>query len=187
MQQTALAGGFGDAPTEAARAFRAALEALARPGTIVTIAGAAPPAPLSPAAGALILTLCDGDTGLHLAGAHDTAAIRDWIAFHTGAPLCPAERADFAVGTWDALVPADRFAVGTADYPDRSATLIVDGADLDADLVTVRGPGIRDTATLPLPDTAVFAANAARYPLGWDAYLAQGDRIIGIPRSIRIA
>ncbi|PTE19456.1 carbon-phosphorus lyase subunit PhnH, partial [Cereibacter changlensis JA139] len=43
----ALSGGFAAPPIESATAFRAMLEAMARPGTIVTLTGAEPPAPLS--------------------------------------------------------------------------------------------------------------------------------------------
>ena len=103
MQAEALDGGFADAPIEAARAFRAAMNVMARPGRIERLAGALPPAPLSPAAGTLILTLCDPETPVHLAGTHDTAALRDWITFHTGAPLVGAREAMFAVGAWQAL------------------------------------------------------------------------------------
>jgi alpha-D-ribose 1-methylphosphonate 5-triphosphate synthase subunit PhnH len=186
MNAELLAGGFPDTPVEAARAFRAAMTAMARPGTIVTLDGAAPPAPLSPAAGALILTLCDGDTVLHLAGSQDTDAVRAWVAFHTGAPIGGARDADFAVGTWAALAPLDRYRIGTPDYPDRSATLIVEMADLQAEGVRLTGPGIRDVAHLNLPDAPAFAGNAARFPLGWDAYLTCGHRAAAIPRSTRI-
>ena len=68
MQADTLDGGFADPATDAAHAFRAVMEAMARPGTLREITGATPPAPLSPAAGAAILTLCDTDTPLHLAG-----------------------------------------------------------------------------------------------------------------------
>ena len=47
MIADALSGGFADAPVQSARAFRAALEAMSQPGRIVTLAGAAPPKPLS--------------------------------------------------------------------------------------------------------------------------------------------
>jgi alpha-D-ribose 1-methylphosphonate 5-triphosphate synthase subunit PhnH len=57
------------------------------------------------AAGTLILTLCDPDTGLHLAPSHDVPEVRAWIAFHTGAPLVARGQAAFAVGTWGALLP----------------------------------------------------------------------------------
>ena len=52
MDGKAMDGGFADPPREAAQAFRAALQALARPGRIEAVAGAQPPAPASPAAGA---------------------------------------------------------------------------------------------------------------------------------------
>ena len=98
-----LEGGFSDPAPQAATAFRAIMSAMARPGRIETITGATPPAPLSPAAGAVLLTLCDADTPVHLAGDADCAAVRDWIRFHLGAPLTSPEEAMFAVGRWDAL------------------------------------------------------------------------------------
>ncbi len=186
MDAATLAGGFSDAPIDAARAFRAAMNAMARPGQIVEIPGASPPEPLSKAAGALILTLCDSETVIHLAGAHDTPAIRAWIAFHTGAPVGSAEAADFAVGTWDALAPVTRFRIGTPDYPDRSATLMVEVDTLEAAGTALSGPGIKDVAHLHLPDPAVFDRNSALYPLGWDAYLTRGAQAAGLPRSTRI-
>lgn len=186
MEPAPLSGGFADPPVEAARAFRAALDAMARPGRIERVAGVAPPTPLSPAAGALLLTLCDADTPLHLAGRHDTEAARAWIRFHTGAPLVTAGEAAFALGSWGALSPVDRFAVGTPEYPDRSATLIVEVDRLEAVGTTLSGPGIRERAALSLPDPAAFRANAARFPLGWDAFLTSGERLAAVPRSTRI-
>jgi alpha-D-ribose 1-methylphosphonate 5-triphosphate synthase subunit PhnH len=113
-------------PRDAAHAFRAAMNVMARPGRIERLAGARPPAPLSVAAGVLLLTLCDPETPLHLAGAHDTPEVRGWIAFHTGAPVVGRAQAAFAVGTWEALGPLEGYRIGEAEYPDRSATLIVE-------------------------------------------------------------
>ncbi|WP_273500842.1 phosphonate C-P lyase system protein PhnH [Paracoccus sphaerophysae] len=178
----ALDGGFADPARDAARAFRAVLDAMARPGTTVTLDAARGPAPLSPAAAAVLLTLVDRTTPLHLAGAHDNPAVRAWVAFHCGAPLVAAADAAFALGTWAALVPADRFAIGTPEYPDRSATLIVDDPAEGAPC-TLSGPGIRGTAQALLPDPAAFAANHARFPLGWDAILTRGRTLAAVPRS----
>lgn len=183
MMADALTGGFADAPAQSARAFRAALEAMARPGTIWVVEGAAPPAPLSVAAGALVLTLCDGTTPLHLGGSLDHPILRDWITFHTGAPLVPAEKAQFALGTWADLVPVSRFAIGSPDYPDRSATLIVELPDLSNHGARLTGPGIADVASLSLPETAAFRANRALFPQGFDTYLTCGARLAGLPRS----
>ena len=186
MNADALLGGFVDAPLQSAHAFRAALDALSRPGTICTVAGAAPPAPLSVAAGVLILTLCDATTPVYLAGASDCAAVRDWIVFHTGAPLVPANDACFAVGTWPDLQPVDRFSIGTPDYPDRSATLIVELPELTATGATLSGPGIQHQAQLSLPDTASFRANHALFPLGFDCFITCDTRLAALPRTTRV-
>jgi len=186
MTPDALLGGFSDAPVQSAHAFRASLEALARPGTVHDLTGAIPPAPMSVAAGVLVLTLCDGTTPVHLAGAHDCAAVRDWITFHTGAPLVAAERAVFAIGSWDALQPVGRFAIGQPDYPDRSATLIVEMVDLSAEGARLTGPGIKDNAHLSLPETAAFVANRALFPLGFDCFFTSGSRVAGLPRSTKV-
>lgn len=186
MEMTAMDGGFADAPREAALAFRAALQALARPGRIERLEGAVPPAPTSPAAGALLLTLCDPETGVYLAGAHDTQALRQWITFHCGAPLVGPERADFALGTWQALQPVGAYRIGTAEYPDRAATLIVEMDALEAAGARLTGPGIETEAALSLPELAAFQANARRFPLGFDCYFTCGDRVAGLPRSTTV-
>ena len=183
MTPDALLGGFAEAPVQSAHAFRASLDALARPGSLQTLAGATPPAPLSVAAGVLVLTLCDGTTPVHLSGAHDCPSLRDWITFHTGAPLVGAEQAVFAIGTWHALQPVSRFAIGQPDYPDRSATLIVEMPALAAKGPRLTGPGIKDTAHLSLPETAAFIANRALFPLGFDCFFTAGAQVAGLPRS----
>jgi alpha-D-ribose 1-methylphosphonate 5-triphosphate synthase subunit PhnH len=184
--EAALDGGFTDGPREAAHAFRAAMSAMARPGRIERLAGARPPAPLSVAAGVLLLTLCDPETPVHLAGAHDTSEVRGWIAFHTGAPVVGRAEAAFALGTWEALGPLDGYRIGEAEYPDRSATLIVAMADLRPEGATLTGPGIRDTAHLSLPDTEAFRMNARLFPLGLDFFLTAGERVAALPRTTRI-
>jgi alpha-D-ribose 1-methylphosphonate 5-triphosphate synthase subunit PhnH len=184
--EAALDGGFADAPRDAAHAFRAALTVMARPGRIERLFGARPPAPLSVAAGTLILTLCDPETPLHLAGAHDAPEVRAWIAFHTGAPAVPRDRAAFAVGTWDALLPLGDYRIGEAEYPDRSATLIVEMPGLTANGAALTGPGIRGTARLSLPESEAFRTNTRLFPLGLDFYLTAGDRVAALPRTTRI-
>jgi alpha-D-ribose 1-methylphosphonate 5-triphosphate synthase subunit PhnH len=182
----ALDGGFADAPCEAAHAFRAALDVMARPGRIANISGAHPPAPLSVAAGTLILTLCDPETPVHLAGGHDTAEVRGWIAFQTGAPVVGRAEAAFAVGTWEALLPLGGYRTGEAEYPDRSATLIVEMPALAPEGVRLTGPGIRDAAHLSLPETEAFRLNARAFPLGLDFFLTAGDRVAALPRTTRV-
>lgn len=183
MTPEALLGGFATAPIQSAFAFRAALDALSHPGKIGTLAGATPPAPLSVAAGVLLLTLCDTTTPVHLAGAHDCAAVRNWITFHCGASLVSAEAASFAIGGWAALQPVSRFAIGQPDYPDRSAMLIVEMPALTQHGARLTGPGIADHIRLSLPEVAAFAANRALFPLGFDCFFTAGTQVAGLPRS----
>ena len=186
MEALALQGGFSDAPVEAAIAFRAVMRVMARPGTVEHVAGAVPPAPLSVAAGGILLTLCDPETPVHLAGEADCAAVRDWITFHTGAPLVGRERTAFVVSTWTDLLPLEGYPMGLAEYPDRSATLIVELDVLETRGARLTGPGIEREAALSLPETAAFRANAARYPLGLDFVFTCGDQVAALPRTTRV-
>ncbi len=180
-----LSGGFTQAPQQAAVAFRACLEALARPGQWQQIAGAHPPPPVSPAAGAVLLTLVDPAVRLHLAASHDRPDVRSWIAFHCGAPFVGANEADFALGNWPALQPVTRFATGTPDYPDRSVTLIVDQPP-GASNARLSGPGIKTEAQACLPGIDAFVANRACFPLGFDCLFTDAGQVMGLPRSTRV-
>lgn len=186
MQPERLQGGFSDAPRDAAIAFRAAMRAMAMPGSIERLAGAVGPAPLSPAAAVLLLTLCDLDTPVYLAGEHGAQPVADWLIFHTGAPLVAPEQAMFAVGTWQHLAPHDSYAIGSAEYPDRSATLIVEMPKLQAKSARLTGPGIEVEAWLDVPDVAFAQANARLYPLGVDMFLTSGDQVAALPRTTQV-
>jgi alpha-D-ribose 1-methylphosphonate 5-triphosphate synthase subunit PhnH len=185
-QQTTLQPGFTSPDTDTAEAFRAIMRAMARPGTIEAAGGVVPPAPLSVAAGAMLLTLCDTETPLYLAGHADCDPVRAWVGFHTGAPFCEAKDCTFALGPWDALMPLSQYRDGTAEYPDRSATLIVEMPELLPQGCVLRGPGIRSKAHLSLPETEAFQRNAARFPLGMDFLLTSGDRVAGLPRTTKV-
>lgn len=187
MQAETLAGGFSNPAIGSAHAFRSVMEAMARPGTIRDIQGAVPPAPLSVAAGSVLLTLCDTDTPVYLADEADHDDVRAWLAFHTGAPLTGPSHAMFAVGDWDALMPLSSYPIGTPEYPDRSTTLIVECAKLGANGATLRGPGIKSEATLSLPETRAFQSNRAMFPLGLDFIFTCGDRLAALPRSTEVS
>ena len=182
-----LSGGFAAPPEEGARAFRALLDAMARPGRVVTLAGAAPPAPASAAAGAALLVLTDRTTRLWLAPSHDTPALRGWIAFHTGAPVTadPTE-ADFALGDWAGMLPLGRFQTGTPEYPDRGATLIVDAAAFAGVPVRLTGPGIAGAARALMPDPAILAARTPQFPQGLDIIWTAGAEAMALPRSTKL-
>lgn len=184
VSSDALLGGFADPARDAARAFRACLEAIARPGRIQRIEGAAPPAPLSPAAGAVLMTLADAATPIWLAPSVATEAVRAWIAFHCGAPVGAPEDAVFAVARWEEA-PLHALPIGTPEYPDRAATLIVEVEALSPATHRLTGPGIETTETARLPGGGWHAANAALFPLGLDAYFTCGDQLSALPRSTK--
>ncbi|MBP0573397.1 phosphonate C-P lyase system protein PhnH, partial [Mycobacterium tuberculosis] len=86
MQTTRDPGhGFAAPVLDAQATFRAVLDALARPGTVMALTrpGLVPPPGLPAAAAAVLLALADRDTPVFLAGgrAHPAA---HWLAFHTG-------------------------------------------------------------------------------------------------------
>ena len=187
MSQTDIySGGFADPAVAAAHGFRAAMDVMARPGARREITGGKAPEGLSPAAASLILTLCDPETGIYLAPDVDSEALRGWITFHTGAPLVSADKADFAVGGWAALMPIDQYRIGTTEYPDRSATLVVELAEFAAPNATLSGPGVKDTARMYLPDLALLQRNSMLYPLGVDLFFTSGSEVAALPRSTQI-
>lgn len=186
MQAESLSGGFDTPAIQSAQIFRGVMEALARPGKLCTVTGVEPPAPLSKAAGCVLLTLCDTDTPVFLAGDANNPAVRAWLAFHTGAPLAGPSNCMFALGLWDALKPLSPYPIGTPEYPDRSATLIVECPRLTQAGATLKGPGIKTQASLSLPEVAAFQMNRAQFPLGLDFILTSGNQIAGLPRSTEV-
>lgn len=187
MHVETLSGGFSNPAVDAAFAFRSVMEAMARPGSIQTVVKVQPPAALSPAAGATLLTLCDAGTPVYLAGRADCADVRTWLAFHSGAPAVGPAHAVFAVGTWEDLMPLSAYQAGAPEYPDRSATLIVERAELSASGARLRGPGIKETARLSLPETEAFQSNRKLFPLGLDFIFTSGSSLAALPRSTEVS
>lgn len=193
--ETTIEGGFADLVLGAQNVFRAVMDALARPGTQLSIASdAAPPAPLTPELGAVALTLCDHDTLVWLdpvLAANE--AVTSWLAFHCGAPLtADIGEAAFALVSDVALLPAiDSFGQGTDEYPDRSTTVVL-AVGSAVRPVTLKGPGIKDQliTELPLPGGDFidqWAENRARFPRGVDLLLVRDGTVVGLPRTVRIS
>ena len=182
--------GFADPVGDAQATFRAVLDAMARPGTLMPAGqGLTPPAPLDPAAAAVLLTLVDYDTALWLDPATDAA--RGWIAFHCGAEFTDAPaRAAFALAL--ALPDLARLSPGTHEQPETAATLILQVASLhEGTRYRLRGPGLRGTSTLSvrgLPDdfVALWQRNRAGFPLGVDLVLCAGTTLAALPRSVTV-
>lgn len=190
---------FADPVFQSQAVFRAIMRAMATPGTRFDCGIAlSPPGPLAPAAAAALLTLADYETPLWIAPSFAAAsgrAVADYLVFHTGAPL--ARSADKAVFALVDLVADDLrledFALGDAEYPDRSTTVVAQSAVFgEGSRLRLGGPGVRGHAELsaaPLPrDFLVqWRANRSRFPLGVDLILASETEFVGLPRTLAIA
>jgi alpha-D-ribose 1-methylphosphonate 5-triphosphate synthase subunit PhnH len=88
----------------------------------------------------------------------------------------------FALGTWEALSPLSSYLIGTSEYPDRSATLIVECPDIAFTGATLKGPGIKDSATLALPDMEAFQQQPYSVPAWSGFHLHQREPDRGAPK-----
>ncbi|MEH2512980.1 alpha-D-ribose 1-methylphosphonate 5-triphosphate synthase subunit PhnH [Nitrobacteraceae bacterium AZCC 1564] len=195
--QSGLGTGFANPVQSSQAVFRGVMNAMARPGSIHTIAEAVKaPSMMMPATAAVALALFDHDTPIWLdrdfAGEMDMAS---WLRFQTGAPLtADASQAAFAlIAKGSALPDFETFAPGTPEYPDRSTTLVVQVETLTAgDPIALSGPGIQGTSSLragalPQDFVARMQSNRALFPLGVDLLLVSGNDLVALPRSAHVA
>ena len=195
MESADLLAGFADPVMEAQVVFRAALEATAYPGRVVPM-NAVPqaPSPLDRATGALALALLDFETPLWLDASARHGGAAAWLGFHCGTPIVDApQAAHFALCTApDAMPHFVEMAQGDAEYPDRSATVILQVPSLEnGEKSTWRGPGILGStaagiAGLPEWFWTEWDANHELYPAGVDIFFSCGNAIVGLPRTIRV-
>lgn len=182
--------GFADPVFGAQEGFSALMNAMARPGRIqdCAVLHDLPPG-LEPAAAAALLTLADAETPLWTDA---EGAARDWIAFHTGAPLVDVAQAQFLLAT-QGMPPLATLNQGSDETPQESATLILQLPHLD-DTTGWRltGPGIERehrlaAQGLPADFPAQWATNHAQFPRGVDLILCAGTRLAALPRTTRLA
>lgn len=191
-----LAPAFPEPVHDAQRVFRAVMNAMARPGFVFPLeAGLDPPAPLTQAAAAVALSLIDYETPVFLdAPLATNAEVARWLRFHTGAPVtADPSRALFAMFADAAQIPPlARFALGTAEYPDRSTTLVIQVAHLDGGPpLTLEGPGLPGArafapAGLPPVFSAFLAENRSLFPRGVDVILTGDCAVAALPRTTRV-
>jgi alpha-D-ribose 1-methylphosphonate 5-triphosphate synthase subunit PhnH len=198
MQWDTLAGGFADPVHDSQAVFRVLLDALARPARLLRVApapallAAAQRAGAAPAALAALYTLCDLDTPVWLGP--DNPALSAALRFHTGAPLAhsPAHAAFAWSAQPEALPPLAQFALGDAQSPEHSSTLLLQVSSFaGGPTLRLSGPGIQHSTTLaPQGLPARFwqerAALSTLAPCGLDVYLVCGDTLAGLPRTTRV-
>jgi alpha-D-ribose 1-methylphosphonate 5-triphosphate synthase subunit PhnH len=186
--------GFAYPVLDSIKVFRAVADAIAHPGAIKHIA-TRPPAPtqLMPAAAALCLTLLDFETPLWLQ--RPQRDVSDYLRFHCGCPVTAEPmRASFALITDTVAMPAvSAFNAGDPEYPDRSATLLVQVASLsNATGVRLCGPGLcqpthLDVAGISAAYWRQLQDSRAAFPCGVDIVFVWGERIAALPRTTVVA
>jgi alpha-D-ribose 1-methylphosphonate 5-triphosphate synthase subunit PhnH len=173
-------------------AFRALLEAMARPGTVGRVdphPGGGPfAAPL-----ALLESLLDHE--VTFAVVPDADAAREPLLRYTGSRASPPERADYLLchGA-DGIAAGLRAAKdGELEYPDRSGTLVALVESVGAgDVLWLAGPGVRTTVDVRVggftaEHRQLFAERNASVPTGVDLVLIDADgRFTCLPRYTRI-
>lgn len=184
------------APGQAAHSFRTILDAFSKPGIPVQLAKVADcPQPFLGNAAVLALSLCDFQTPIWLSEKLDRPDVRSFLRFHTGAPIVgKAEDASFAflhASEFSETYP--RLHKGTDEYPDRSATAVVQVTNFSArQLVRLEGPGIKTAIELAVADIdakawTMLSDDRILFPLGVDIAFASDTELIAVPRSTRIS
>jgi len=188
---SAVSPGFADPVRDAQSVFRGVLDAMARPGTLITIDHAGNLGGYG-AAGAVALTLLDFETSVWLGDAVN-AGFANWLRFHCNCPFATgAHAANFAFLPAAGLPDLCIFNAGTEKYPDTAATLVITVPALSGGMaVALEGPGIVGKAMIaPQGLSADFWAQAIdnrdRFQLGVDVIFTAGDTLIALPRSTRI-
>ncbi len=192
--------GFHDASIGSQAVFRAALSALSHPGRVIEMPDvSALPRHGHGAAALLLQALIDSDCSVWLSPSLAGTDAAAWLRFHTGCRwAASATSARFLwVAAGDELPALSTLDAGTDEYPDQSATCVVEvpalgaGIDGDALALNLQGPGIATTQTLsvqglPQDFAAQWDASHRRFPRGVDLFLATPTHLAGLPRTTRI-
>ncbi|MDR2300547.1 MAG: phosphonate C-P lyase system protein PhnH [Deltaproteobacteria bacterium] len=189
--------GFGDYTLASQGVFRLALSAMASPTKrfyfdFKSLIKSQPPIPIGIAA--LALTLADHLTPLWLSPS--LAQAEGFLVFHSSAPIVrEPEKADFVLAANLGEMPnLGDLNQGDPRYPDRAATVILGGAFEKDDPgvgLTAFGPGLEgetefENHGLSRDFVGQWALNRACYPLGVDVFLAGGDCLAALPRSLTL-
>lgn len=189
-----LIAGFADPVQASQQVFRAALKVMSEPGTLVDVDYVEEaPKGLDLSTWQLALSLLDPDTRVWLSPTLASDAVVSNLRFHCQCPLVEsATEADFAIALNTELPQLAELNWGSAEYPDRSTTLVVQVPALSAEpFWSLSGPGIEHTRSLRiagLPDAfrAELIKSRQRFPLGIDTFWCCGNRLTALPRTTAI-
>ncbi len=195
MQDATLKPGFPEPVKNAQNIFRYLLDAMSCPGEILSFdtftetVGNCNATTIASA-----LTLLDYETPFWLSDSLNTQEVSEYLIFHTGAGKTnDTEKAAFLlVGNIQELPSLNDVSLGTPEYPDRSATILLAVPSFESGTeVKLSGPGIKDETTFSAEGLnedfwKMAQANNALYPQGVDFFFCTEDAIAALPRSTTI-
>ncbi len=190
---SSIGRGFEDLALDSQAVFRQVLSAMSKPGEIHAAAtGVESPEGLHPAAAAVLLALLDQDTRLWLSPGFDNGMAGAYLRFHTGCVLTDNPlAADFVLARPDELPRLSDLSLGSEEYPERSATVVLQIDDLSNDAGwRLSGPGIDGQAILNVAGVApsflpIWRESQLHFPRGVDLIFTSADRLAAMPRTTR--
>jgi alpha-D-ribose 1-methylphosphonate 5-triphosphate synthase subunit PhnH len=144
------------------------------------------------ASAAFLLSTLDFETPLWIQ--QPSGELDDYLRFHCGVPIVSDPgTARFALVTDAAAMPdLSAFDAGSAEYPDRSATLVVQVPRLHGGRrARLSGPGILEPVHIEpsglRPDFwRQWQRNMAAFPCGVDVLFVCGAQLAGMPRTTKV-
>jgi alpha-D-ribose 1-methylphosphonate 5-triphosphate synthase subunit PhnH len=167
---------------------------MAHPGRIVGLTvDLQAPKPLDQATAAIALTLLDFETPLW-ADVTESYEVVHWLRFHCGCPWTsrPSEAAFALITYGEALPSLEHFSVGKDEFPEKSATLIIQVANLaSGGSRSLSGPGIEMVERLSVQGLSdefwpFWRINHDLFPLGVDVLLTSRRSVVALPRTTEI-
>ncbi len=185
--------GFEDLALDSQAVFRQVLSAISKPGEIHSVAtDIESPEGLHPAAAAVLLALLDQDTRLWLSPMIAEGVAGTYLRFHTGCVLTDNPfTADFVLARPGELPCLSDLSLGSEEYPERSATVVLQVDDLSNDGGwLLSGPGIEGQASLSVTGLDAsflqgWRESQLHFPRGVDLIFTRVDRLVAMPRTTR--
>lgn len=191
-----LIPGFSDPVQQGQQVFRGLLTAMSEPGRLIqTSMTDSQPEGMHNTTWQLALSLLDTDTAVWLSPSLKASdPVTSNLRFHCQCRFVdtPAT-ADFAIANHDELPPLEDLNWGTAEYPDRSTTLVIQVPALSAEpFWRLTGPGIKSSrdlriASLPEQFRSELIRSRERFPRGIDTLFCCDSRLTALPRTTTIA
>lgn len=113
------------------------------------------------------------------------------IASRSGAALvAPSEADHLFLAQEPTVAMLHSLRQGSDMYPEEGATLIIPASLVRGDGLRLSGPGVDDSIEVAVSGVSaafwIERARIMRYPMGFEVFLLDSDRVLGIPRSTKV-